>query len=145
MQVFHKEAGGKKYWFIINSLKCTDGKCGRLHNELPDCMVLYKYYRTDIIEDVIKGVRIADELETEDYPYEGTMKHWKRWFSKNEANINAQMKSVLHPLLDLKTEFLKTGNSLLLGLRERISSGWLRVVTRFIYNGGGRIEPYPEA
>ena len=32
----HKEAGGKKSWFAINRLKCTNDKCRRLHNELPD-------------------------------------------------------------------------------------------------------------
>lgn len=138
----YKEAGGKKQWFLINRLKCT--KCKKLHSELPDCIIPYKQYGADIIEDVIDGVRTADDLETEDYPCEGTMKHWKWWLSKNEANINGQMKSMLHHLLDLKTEFLKSGDSLLEELRERVSPGWLRVVTRFIYNSGGRIEPYPE-
>ena len=139
----HKEVGGRKRWFAINRLKCTNEKCGRLHNELPDCMVPYKHYGTDIIEDVIEGGRTADDLETEDHPCEGTMKHWKWWLSKNEVNINGQMKSVLQHLMDLDIEFLKSSDSLLEGLRERISPGWLPVVVRFIYNSGGRIEPYP--
>ena len=46
----HKEAGGKKSWFAINRLKCTNEKCRRLHNELPDCMIPYKHYGSDIIE-----------------------------------------------------------------------------------------------
>ncbi len=141
----HKEAGGKKHWFVINRLKCTNEKCGRLHNELPDCMVPYKHYGAGIIEDVVDEVRTSDDPETEDYPCEGTMKHWKWWLSTNEANINGQMKSMLHHLLDLETEFLKASDSLLEGLRERVSPGWLSVVTRLIYNSGGRIEPYPEA
>lgn len=65
------------------------------------------------------------------------------WLSKNEVNINGQMKSVLQHLMDLDIEFLKSSDSLLEGLRERISPGWLPVVVRFIYNSGGRIEPYP--
>ena len=107
-------------------------------------MIPYKHYGTDIVEDVIDGVRTADDLETEDYPSEGTMKHWKWWLSKNEANISGQMKSMLQHLMDLDIEFLKSRDSLLEGLRERISPGWLSVVVRFIYNSGGRIEPYPE-
>lgn len=141
----HKEAGGRKRWFVINRLKCTNENCRRLHNELPDCMVPYKHYGTEIIEDVVDEVVGPDDLETEDYPCEATMKHWKWWIFHNEKNMNGQMRSVLHHLLDLNTEFLKSGESLLKEFRERISPGWLSVVIRFLYNSGGRIEPYPES
>lgn len=140
-----REAGGKKTWLIINRLKCTNKECGKLHCELPDCLVPYKHYEVELIEDVIDGVRTSDDLETEDYPCEGTMNHWKWWMHHNEANINGQMRSMLHRLLDLSTEFLKSTDSLLEELRKRISHGWLSAVTRFIYNAGGRIEPYPES
>ena len=140
----HKEAGGKTSWFSINRLKCSNERCNRLHNELPDCMIPYKHYGSEIIEDVLDDVQGSDDLDTENYPCEGTMNHWKWWLFRNEANINGQMKSMLQHLLDLDTEFLKSRESLLKELRERISPGWLSVVTRFIYNSGGRIEPYPE-
>lgn len=140
----HKEAGGVKNWFIINRLKCINKKCGRLHNELPDCIVPYKHYGADIVEDVIDEVVGPDDPGMEDHPCEETMKHWKWWMSRNEANIDGQMRSMLHHLLDLNTEFLRSGESLLKGLRERISPGWLGAVIRFIYNCGGRIEPNPE-
>lgn len=54
------------------------------------------------------------------------------------------MRSMLHHLMDFDIKFLKSGESLLKELKERISPGWLSVVTRFLYNSGGRIEPYPE-
>lgn len=73
----YKEAGGKKSWFAINRLKCTNEKCRRLHHELPDCMFPYKHYGTEIIEDVVDEVVGPEDIETEDYPCEGTMKHWK--------------------------------------------------------------------
>ena len=110
---------------------------------MPDCLFPYKHYGTELIEDVVDEVRTADDLETEDYPCEKTMNHWKWWLTHNEANINGQMKSVLVHLMDLDMEFLKSTDSLLEGLRERISPGWLSVVARFIYNSGGRIEPCP--
>ena len=40
-------------WLAINRLKYTNEKCPRLHNELPDCMISYKHYDPDIIEDVV--------------------------------------------------------------------------------------------
>ena len=140
----YKEAGGKKKWILINRLKCTNENCKRLHHELPDCVVPYKHYSSELIEDVIDDVRTVNDLEMEDYPCEGTIKHWKWWHLKNETNINGQMRSMLHHLLDLKAEFLKSRESLLKELRERVSPGWLSVVVRVLYNCGGRIEPYPE-
>lgn len=73
----HKTAGGKKSWYIINRLKCTNKKCGKLHNELSDCMVPYKHYGTQLIEDVVDEAVGPDDLETENYPCEATMSHWK--------------------------------------------------------------------
>ena len=83
----YKEEGGKKSWFAINRLKCTNEECRRLHHELPDCMFPYKHYGTEIIEDVVDEVVGPDDLGIEDYPCEGTMKHWKWWMSRNEVNI----------------------------------------------------------
>ena len=107
-------------------------------------MIPYKHYGSDIIEDVVDEVIGADDPGTENYPCEATMKHWKWWMLHNEANINGQMRSMLHRLLDFDITFLKSGESLLKELKERIIPGWLSVVIRFIYNSGGRIEPYPE-
>lgn len=112
---------------------------------MPDCMIPYKHYGSDIIEDVVDGVVGADDPGTENYPCEATMKHWKWWISQNEANINGQMRSMLHHLMDFDIKFLKSGESLLKELKEKISPGWLSVATRLLYNCGGRIEPYPEA
>ena len=107
-------------------------------------MIPYKHYGSEIIEDVVDEVVGPDDIETENYPCEGTMKHWKWWMLHNEANINGQMRSMLHHLMDFDIKFLKSGESLLKELKERISPGWLSVVARFLYNSGGRIEPYPE-
>lgn len=129
----------KKIFLVISEEDTICPECGstlcrrdkklRIHNELPDCMFPYKHYGTEIIEDVVDEVVGSDDLGTEDYPCEGTMKHWKWWISRNEANINGQMRSMLHHLLDLDIEFLKSRESLLKELRERISPGWLSVVT----------------
>lgn len=140
----HKTAGGKKEWYLIRRLKCTNERCGRLHNELPDCMCPYKHYDTGLIEDVVDGVVSEQDRETEDYPCEGTMKHWKWWVQGNQANMEGQIKSAAYRFLDLKDAFLRSTDSLLEHLRERISPGWLRAVLRIIYNAGGRLQAYPE-
>lgn len=50
-------------------------------------MIPYKHYGSDIIEDVVDEVVGSDDLGTEDYPCEGTMKHWKWWISQNEVML----------------------------------------------------------
>ncbi len=75
----HRIAGGDKEWYLIRRLKCSNGKCGRLHNELPDCICPYKHYDAELIEDVADGVVSEEDRETEDYPCAGTMKHWRWW------------------------------------------------------------------
>ncbi len=138
----HKIAGGDKEWYLIRRLKCTGGKCGRLHNELPDCICPYKHYDAGLIEDVADGVVSEEDTETEDYPCEGTMKHWRWWLHMNEKNMEGQIRAAAHRFLDLDGKFLKSRVSLLEEMKERISPGWLKAVARAIYNSGGRIEPY---
>ena len=36
-----------KQRFLIRRLKCSN--CGRLHRELPDCLVPYKHYASEVI------------------------------------------------------------------------------------------------
>lgn len=141
----HRIAGGGKEWYLIRRLKCSSDKCGRLHNELPDCLCPYKHYDAGLIEDVVDGVVSEADTETEDYPCEGTMKHWRWWFHRNEINMEGQIRMAAYRFLDLDGKFLKSGASLLGKLRERISPGWLKAAARAIYNSGGRIEPSPAA
>ena len=51
-------------------------------------MIPYKHYGSDIIEDVVDEVVGSDDLETENYPCEATMKHWKWWMAAAEGNRN---------------------------------------------------------
>ena len=42
-----------KQRFLIRRLKCSN--CGRLHRELPDCLVPYKHYASEVISGVLDG------------------------------------------------------------------------------------------
>lgn len=108
-------------------------------------MFPYKHYDAGLIEDVADGLASGDDLETENYPCEGTINHWKWWMKMNEPNIEGQIRSAAHRFLDFDDVFLKSTGSLLEELKKRISPGWLNAAARFIYNSGGRIEPYPQA
>lgn len=106
-------------------------------------MFPYKHYDSGLIEDVVEGLVSVDDPAIEDYPCEGTTKHWKWWIKMNGQNIEGQIRSAAHRFLDFDNEFLKSTDSFLEELKKRISPGWLEAAARFIYNSGGRIEPYP--
>lgn len=126
---------------MINRLKCTNKSCGKLHRQLTDGMVKFKHYSAETIEDVLDGV-ISEEDGLEQ-PCENTMKHWRWWFAHNRIQMEGQIRSAGHGLLDLGDRFLKTGISLLEGIRKRISPGWLGTVCRIIYNSGGVLGTSP--
>ena len=64
---------------IIRRMKCSD--CGMLHRELPDFILPYKQYESDIIFGVVEGLITPNTLGFEDYPCEITM---LRWIARSE-------------------------------------------------------------
>ena len=136
-----KQAGGEKRLYIINRLKCTNESCGKLHRQLTDGMVKFKHYSAETIEDVLDEV-ISEEDGLEQ-PCDNTMKHWKWWFAYNRTQMEGQIRSAGYGVMNHCDEFLKSGFSLLEGIRERISPGWLGTVCRIIYNSGGALRTSP--
>ena len=48
-----KDESGEEHLFRLRLLKCSD--CGKCHAELPDCMLTFKHYSADVIENVKNG------------------------------------------------------------------------------------------
>lgn len=136
-----KKAGGIKDWILIERMQCTNDNCRKLHNVLPDLLVPQKHYESELIEAVIDGVITEDLLGTEDYPCEMTMKRWRAWYQHNKAAAEGQIRQAADRFLDLTKEFLRSTESLLEGIRDRIEIGWLSVVLKIIYNNGGQSIP----
>lgn len=133
-----KTEGGTKQFIQIERLKCNH--CERLHNALPDFLVPYKHYVAQIISGVLDEVISADDLDTEDYPCEQTMKRWHRWFNGNQNNIEGNIRSIGYRLLGLGEDLLSARLSLLTHLRKS-SEVWLETILRIIYNAGSFLVP----
>lgn len=138
-----KQTGGERKMYMINRLKCTNESCGKLHRQLTDGMIKYKQYSAEVIEDVLDEV-ISEEDGLE-YPCEGTMERWRRWFHYNKVQMEGQMRSAGYRLLDSGSGFLKSQDSLLGEIRKRISPGWLGMVCRIVNNSGGMLRVLPES
>lgn len=76
-----KTGSGYSKWIEVRRLRCTE--CGTIHRELPNSLLPYKHYSTNIINRVVSGEITPDILEYEDYPCELTMKHWTEEFTKD--------------------------------------------------------------
>ena len=76
-----RKEGGLKDQLIIRRFYCKN--CHSYHNELPDCLVPYKHYETEVISGVLDGVVQPEDLDSEDYPSCATMLRWLQWFCEN--------------------------------------------------------------
>lgn len=131
--------GGEKRFIHIERMRCTNGGCGRIHNALPDCLVPYKHYASEVIAGVLDGVVTPDDTEDEDYPCEATMLRWKHWLMANLLRIDGYLKSIVYQLLGSGEGILHFTVSLLETLRSS-SACWLEAILRMIYNPGGFLE-----
>ncbi|WP_341372044.1 DUF6431 domain-containing protein [Youngiibacter fragilis] len=132
-----RDYGGHKSHILIRRLKCS---CGRIHNELPDCLVPHKHYACIVIEDVLDEVSTPVDLPSEDYPCEATMERWKSFLERNTLRVEGILRSIAHSLLGYSEQLLLSGVSLVGHLRG-MGSGWLSVLILPIYNSGHSLQP----
>jgi rubredoxin len=59
----------------IRRMRCSI--CGTVHRELPDYILPYKQYESEVIRGVLEGFITSDTIGYEDYPCEMTMIRWK--------------------------------------------------------------------
>jgi hypothetical protein len=107
---------------------------------LPDFMVFYKHYSSEVISGVLDGHVTTDDADSEDKPCEMTMKRWHHWLMANKFRIDGTLKSVGCRELGFDERLLRSGCSLLDALRAS-SEEWLETILAFIYNSGGFLVP----
>lgn len=129
-----KREGGCRDYLRIRRFRCS--VCESYHNELPDVLLPYKHYETEVISGVIDGIVTPDDQDSEDYPSVSTMQYWLHWFCSNLANIEGYLRSAGYRILQLGEDFLFSNQSLLEMVRNRYFN-WLEKLIRIIYNSGG--------
>lgn len=130
--------GGIRQWVMIRRFKCC--QCGRLHNELPDCMVAYKHYHAEVISGVLDGVVSSEDLESEEYPCAETMRLWIQWLMINLERMSGYLRSALYEISDFCKDDLFIKGSLFDSLRKN-NPQWLEICLRSVYNSGGSLMP----
>ena len=133
-----KKEGGQKENLMIRRFHCEH--CHSYHNELPDCLVPYKHYETEVISGVLDGVVSQDDLDSEDYPSFTTMLRWLQWFTENLERIQGYLRTIGYSLFKLGEDFLFSQDSLLDAIRNKYQN-WLEKILRLVYNSGGFLVP----
>lgn len=134
-----KHEGGEHDHLKIRRFRCCG--CNRYHTELPDVLLPYKHYETEVISGVIDGIVTPDDPDSEDYPSLNTMLSWLRWFQRNLANMEGYLRNAGYRILDLSKEILFSDQSLLETVRNRYDN-WLEKIIRIIYNSGGSLPAF---
>lgn len=67
---------GNKRKIYIRRVRCK--QCHTLHRELPEDILPYKQYESDIIYGVLYGFITCNTFGFYDYPCEMTMSRWKK-------------------------------------------------------------------
>ena len=122
---------------LIERRKCTNKSCGKTHRLLPDKSVPYKHYDSGVIEDVIDGTINEEALSEDDYPSASTLYRWRRWAKQLLKDLEGSIRSAAYRILELSSEFLSSGRSLLEEIKERLNYGWFAAALRIYINAGG--------
>ena len=70
---------------MVRRYRCRS--CQHYQTELPDCVVPYKHYETEVICGVLDDIVTSDDIDSEQYPSELTMQRWRDWATQKEKEI----------------------------------------------------------
>ncbi len=111
---------------MIRRLQCTE--CSRISHELPDVVVPYKRYESDVISEVLN-----ESVDPEDGSCSAelsTIQRWKLWFFLLSEYFGGTVRALME-LMDIKP-FVR----LPLYPLFRQTDGWLKVLVRNLVNSG---------
>lgn len=79
---------GDSRLLIIRRLRCS--QCRKIHHELPDCVVPYKRYESECIEQVVSESVEPPSVAADD----STLRRWRSWFKKQSTYLLGCLTSI---------------------------------------------------
>lgn len=74
-------------WLQIHRMKCI--QCGRLHSELPDCVIPQKQYSAEVIKEALEK-HLVNKKSVADVE-NSTISRWYKWFRLLQEKIKKQV------------------------------------------------------
>ena len=83
-------ADGEQRVYVIRRLRCS--QCHKIHHELPDCIVPYKRYESECIEQTVSESAEPTTAAADD----ATLRRWRHWFRKQSVYLLGCLYSIAH-------------------------------------------------
>jgi len=123
-------AGGEKRVLIVRRLRCM--QCRKIHHELPDCIVPYKRYESECVEQVV-----AEPSSSSVAADDATLRRWKCWFKETHTYLLGALRSIAIRFHQDPVEKLSVPSQSAhhrIGCMTTDSPGWLARIVRSVTN-----------
>jgi hypothetical protein len=80
-------ASGDQRVLIVRRLRCL--QCCKIHHELPDCIVPYKRYESECLEQVV-----AEPTSSSVAADDATLRRWRFWFADHRTYLLGALRSI---------------------------------------------------
>lgn len=81
--------GGDHRLLVIRRMRCS--QCRKIHHELPECIVPYKRYESECLEQVVSKSETASTVAADD----ATLRRWKDWFQEQSTYLLGALRSIV--------------------------------------------------
>jgi hypothetical protein len=122
---------GEARILMIRRLRCSG--CLKVHHELPDCIVPYKRYEAECIEQVVTESESLLTVAVDD----STVYRWKRWFAVMSAYLLDTLNAIANRYPEIPVESPSALSQSAHQKNGRVSTdppGWLARVVRPVVN-----------
>ena len=126
------DTNGDSVKLVIRRLRCNDGKCNKIHHELPSILVPYKRHCSITIESIVTDSGI-DSIPAE----MSAIRRIKSWFRERLDYIYGELLHALSRLEGFPEQCIKgLSRSKLKRILNLVGSspGWLKNVVRILVN-----------
>jgi hypothetical protein len=128
---------GEKLLLSLRRLQCTNEACGRIHHELPDCLVPYKRHASASIESACTPS--AEAADTGISAENSTLSRWKRWAETFAQYWDSCLRAISSRMdMNPGTKPEASSASPLQRLFQHLGHqpGWLAEIVRTLVNAG---------
>lgn len=124
------DAMGQVRLLRIRRLRCME--CGKIHHELPDCLVPYKRYASECIEEALSPGDEKPSVPADD----STLYRWRCWYEAYQVYWYQSLMAIAarFRLYPVKTPSAPSQTAHQVGQLARNRSGWLRQIVRPLVN-----------
>lgn len=124
------EASGRAKLLCIRRLRCKE--CKKIHHELPDCLVPFKRYTAECIEEVLSETEANPSVPAD----ESTLYRWRCWYAAYKLYWRLCLLAIAARFkpYPVRTQSAPPQTAHQVGQLAKNRSGWLGQIVRPLVN-----------